>query len=369
MIAHPTVTVLMPVLNEEKYLPASIESVLNQTFTDFELLIISEHGTSEESLRIIRTYGDDRIRHIHNSARMGLARSRNIGVTNAKGRYVAVSDADDVNLPCRFEKQVEFLDAHSDVGVVGSRYDIIDEEDKVIERPKPALERGLIKWRLLLGDCPLAHSSVMVRRSVYVQLGGYNPDLPYCEDYELWVRALEVTKIANMPETLQQHRRNRMSVSYAHQLGMQQTTLSISQWALSSSLGGDVPRRYFDTIMLHRPLDGRDTFGAASWMLGRCLEYLVKEQMPKSDRRSVRAYTAQKLSPLALMCLRKWPAYSIRIWRLILELDPALFPQVWYDLMARIVKYPLKSLGRSLSRDRQLLSAYPKAKTGSDDRV
>jgi glycosyltransferase involved in cell wall biosynthesis len=73
----------MPVLNEEQYLPASIQSVLNQTFADFELLIISEQGTSEESLRIIRTYSDDRIRHIHNSARMGLARSLNIGLSEA----------------------------------------------------------------------------------------------------------------------------------------------------------------------------------------------------------------------------------------------------------------------------------------------
>jgi glycosyltransferase involved in cell wall biosynthesis len=342
----------MPVLNEEQYLTASIQSVLNQTFTDFELLIISEHGTSEESLRIIRAYRDDRIRHIHNSVKMGLARSRNVGVTNAKGRYIAVFDADDVNLPSRFEKQVKFLDAHPEVGVLGSRYDIIDEEGRIIERPKPPLEWSLIKWRLLLGDCPLAHSSVMVQRGVYAQLGGYNPDLPYVEDYELWVRALKVTKIANMPETLLRHRRHRTSVSYTHKLGMQQNTLSISQRALSSSLGRDVPRHYFDAIMLHRPLDGKDTFAAASWMRDRCLEYLVKEHMPKSDRRSVRAYNAQKLSPLALMCLRKWPTYSIRIWHLILELDPALFPQLWYDLMTRIVKYPLKSLPHGLSRNR-----------------
>ena len=344
----PVVSVVMRVFDNEQYLSSSIESVLNQTFPDFELLIISEYDTSQESLRIIDSYRDERIRHIHNAVRLGLVRSLNEGLTNANGRYVAPFDCDDVNSPLRFEKQLRFLDEHPEVGVLGTRYDVINEEGRVIERPKPTLETELNKWRLLFGECVVAHSSAMVRREVFSKLGGYNPDVHYGEDYELWVRSLSVTHIANLPDTLLQLRKHTMRVSIAHELAQQQITLSISQRALSSTFGVEVPIHYLDVIMSHRIVDGKDTFEVATWMFERCREYVLKNNMRKKDENSIRAFTAKKLYPLALMCTRKWPSYSAGIWRLILELDPVGSTRLTTDLLRRMAVYPLKLARRSL---------------------
>jgi glycosyltransferase involved in cell wall biosynthesis len=343
----------MRVLDNEQYLSSSLESVLNQTFTDFELLVISEYDTNRESLQIIDSYHDPRIRHIHNPVRLGLVRSLNVGLTNAKGRYIAPFDADDVNFPLRFEKQVEFLDDHHEVGVLGARYDIINEEGKVTETPKPTLETELIKWRLLFGECAVAHSSVMVRREVYSELGGYNPEVHYGEDYELWVRAIEVTQIANLPDTLLQLRRHSTRVSIAHELEQQQNTRSISQRALSSTFGVEVPFHYLDVIMFHRPVGGSDTVEAARWMSKRCREYVLKSQMQRKDKNSIRAFTAKKLYPLALICAWKWPSDSARIWRLILELDPIGSTWLWLDLLTRTAAYPVKLILRGLSPAQQ----------------
>ncbi len=184
----------------------------------------------------------------------------------------------------------------------------------------------------------------MVRRAVYNQLGGYNPHALYVEDYELWVRALAVTEIANMFDTLLLLRKHHTSVSHTHQLTQQQKTLAISRRAISSTFGEKVPVHYFDAIMLHRLADGKLTFAASSWMAGRCFEYLGKDRMSEKDKKAVRSYSARKLYPLALICLKKWPLDSIKLWQLILKLDPAGFPQLWMDLMSRMARYPLKCL-------------------------
>lgn len=349
-MTQPVVSVIMPVLNEEKYLAAAIESVLNQTFKDFELLIISENDTSRESLRIISRYRDDRIRHIHNSKRLGLIRSLNAAITRAKGHYIARFDADDINLPHRFEKQLNFLNRYSDVGVVGARYDIIDSAGRVIWRPRPTLARGLIKWRLLFGDCAVAHPSVMVRSEVYNQLGGYSATALYVEDYELWTRAVEITEVANMPDTLVLLRAHAASVSHAHESEQLQRTLSISRDKLSRMFQEEVPSLYLDAIMLHRLRNGKDALAAASWMHSRCFDFLGKQHMPTEDEKSIRAFTARKLYPLALMCLTKWPRYSVRISQLVFELDPVGSTQLWLDFMGRAAKYPIKFIHRSLTR-------------------
>jgi hypothetical protein len=274
----------------------------------------------------------------------------NAAIAHAKGRYIAPFDSDDVNLPYRFEKQVNFLNAHSDVGVVGARYDVIDSAGRVLLRPSPTLERGLIKWRLLFGECAIAHSSVMVRSEVYRRLGGYDPTALYGEDYELWTRAVEITEIANMRDRLVLLRAHAASVSHVHESEQQQMGLSISRDRLSRMLREEVPSHYLETIMLHRLRNGKDTLAAASWMYSRCLDFLSKQDMPTEDKKSVRTFTARKLYPLALMCARKWPRCSMRIWQLIFELDPVRSTQLWLSFVVRIAEYPVKFSYRSLTR-------------------
>lgn len=339
----------MPVFNYEQYLQAAIESVLNQTFKNFEFLIISEHGTSEESLGIISRYQDHRIRHIHNSRRLGLVGSLNVGIAEASGTYIARFDADDFNLATRFEKQVNFLSAHPKVGVLGSRYDVMDREGKVIWRPKATTDVNLVKWRMILGECAVAHPSVMVRTEIYRRLGGYKPSALHVEDYELWTRAIEITQIANLSDTLLRLRAHSLSTSHAHEADQLARTLSIAERKLTEKFGKQVPQHYLDIVMLHRLRDEQETFAAASWMFDRCKEYITKEDMPRKGQKAIRAYTARKLYPVALICLKKWPHTSVKICRLIFELDPVGSTRLWMDLLTRIAKYPLKSVLRSTS--------------------
>ena len=118
----PKVTVLLPVYNSEKYIKESIDSIIAQSFTDWDMLILNEYGSSEKCTDIVKEYEkkDSRIRVIQNAKRLGLAESLNLGMREATGEYIARMDADDISRKDRFQKEVEFLDSHMNVAVVGS---------------------------------------------------------------------------------------------------------------------------------------------------------------------------------------------------------------------------------------------------------
>ncbi len=131
MSENPKVSVIMSVYNGDKYLREAIESILNQTFTDFEFIIVND-GSTDNSLEIIESYDDERIKTINNKKNIGLTKSLNKALKFAKGKYIARQDADDVSLPNRFEKQVEYLDSHPEVALVGTSVYLIDENGKII---------------------------------------------------------------------------------------------------------------------------------------------------------------------------------------------------------------------------------------------
>ena len=125
----PLVSVAMPAYNSEEYVKQAIDSVLAQTFSDFELIIVND-GSSDRSKEIILSYTDERIRYLENEKNLGIVKTRNRCIANAAGKYIAVLDNDDIALPFRLEEQVRFLEANSDYGVCGSFYRIIDSEDR-----------------------------------------------------------------------------------------------------------------------------------------------------------------------------------------------------------------------------------------------
>lgn len=192
----PKISVVMPAYNAEKYITEAIESILNQTCGDFELIILndcSKDGTEE----IILSYDDERIVYIKNEENLGVARTLNKGLQMAKGEYIARMDADDISLPQRLEKQVAFLDGHPDVAVVGVGVTVFDEDGDVQTRlfsEEPARMRVD-----MLFACGLAHPGVMFRREVIVGLDGYHPAYNGLEDYELWDRVMEGWDICALP--------------------------------------------------------------------------------------------------------------------------------------------------------------------------
>lgn len=193
------VSVVVSVYNGEKYLREAVDSILGQTFRDFEFIIVDD-GSTDRTWAILQSYNAPRIVLLRNQENIGLTRSLNKGLAAARGEYIARMDADDVSLPERLEKQVAYLDAHSEVGLLGTWIEIIGERGERLSVLRRPIEPPLITWSLLFDNC-LAHSTVMYRRSLVGKLGGYNPSR-YAQDYDLWSRMSFETQIVNLPEVL-----------------------------------------------------------------------------------------------------------------------------------------------------------------------
>ena len=204
----PTITVLMAVYNGEKYLRPAIDSILSQTFQNFEFLIIND-GSIDETVAIIESYCDSRIRLVHNTHNLGLVKSLNKGISLAKGEYIARMDADEVCLPERFEKQLKFLQENPTVGVCGTHARTIGDIKTEFKYP---IEHDHIRANLLFLCC-IVHASVMMRKIVLLDNKlQYDEQFRHAEDYEFWVRLSKITRLANIPEYLLLHRMHKESI-------------------------------------------------------------------------------------------------------------------------------------------------------------
>lgn len=208
---NPKISVLMPVYNGERYVKEAINSILKQTFKDFELIIIDD-GSIDGSVEIIKSYcNDKRIRLIKNEKNLGLKETRNRLVAESKGQYLAMMDCDDVSLPKRFEKQYDFLESNSEYGMVGAWVSIINKNGKSTgEIWKFPSNSDEITASLLFENC-FAHSAVIIRKSIFPEDGyRYNT----AEDYDLWARISFNNKICNLKEVLILYRIHQNSDSY-----------------------------------------------------------------------------------------------------------------------------------------------------------
>lgn len=200
-IKQKMISVLMPVYNGEKYLAEAIDSILNQSFGNFELLILLEYGSNEESKKIIASYNDNRIRVIENSERLGLPLSLNKGIELAKGEYIARMDTDDVSLIDRFKIQYEFLENHPEISICGSSIKINGKGRQMsVFESAEAIKFGAYF------ECPFYHPTVMWRKDDLVRENLYYKNLPQSEDYDLWVRVICSLQTANINKVLLNYR-------------------------------------------------------------------------------------------------------------------------------------------------------------------
>ena len=209
----PKVTVLMPVYNGEKYLHEAIKSILNQTFMDFEFIIIHDPST-DRTAEILQSYHDPRIKIINNEKNIGLTRSLNKGLKIARGEYIARMDADDVSIPERLEKEVNFLNQNRNIGLVGTYYLLINENGNVLHAVRPLTDDRELKEKLFIEN-QFGHGSVMFRRECIEKVGFYREEIEPAEDHDLWLRIAEFFEVANIPEFLYKWRLNFNSVSVA----------------------------------------------------------------------------------------------------------------------------------------------------------
>jgi len=206
MIKLPTISVILPIYNCELYIKEAVDSVLNQTFRDFELIIIDDCST-DSTLKIIKSYQDSRIKLIEKEKNSGYTDSLNMAIKLAKGKYIARMDGDDICMPERFAKQVEFLNANCEVILCGTAIQIIDSE-KVLKHP---LTHEEILVKLCFGTS-FCHPSVMVRKEILLE-NNYDKSFEPAEDFELWTRLAFLGKLANLDAVLLQYREHPNQIS------------------------------------------------------------------------------------------------------------------------------------------------------------
>ena len=193
------VSVIMAVFNGQKYIEESIKSILEQTFRNFEFIIVND-GSTDRTKEILLDWAkkDNRIKIITNPNNIGLTKSLNKAINMAQGKYIARQDADDISLPQRLEKQVVFLENHPEIKILGTFGYAINKEGKVLREEILPVSSQKIK-NMLIKKNPFIHASVMIKKEIIDKVGGYNEDFKVIQDYELWFRILRVARGENLP--------------------------------------------------------------------------------------------------------------------------------------------------------------------------
>ena len=237
-IKNPDITVLMPVYNDERFVRFSIESILNQTFQNFEFIIIND-ASNDNTLEILNDYKnqDSRIIIASNDINLRVPKSLNKGLSLAKGRYIARIDSDDISVEERLEKQFLFLENNKEFGLVGSYTEVIDENGDNIDFWHEYSEPEYIFYTLSFWNC-LVTSTVMFEKELAIRLGGFNPDFDRTEDYELWYKVSRVKKIHVIPEYLSKYRKNKSGVTakYSQEQLINAENVAITKTKISREL-------------------------------------------------------------------------------------------------------------------------------------
>ena len=290
----PKISVIMPAYNAEKYLREAMESILEQTFRDFELIVIND-CSRDATESIILSYEDSRIVYLKNEKNLGVAGTLNRGLQVARGEYIARMDADDKSVPHRFEAQLAYLEAHPQMVMCGSKVTIFSEEGlgKVCHYPT---EDAQIRTNLLFGS-PFAHPSVMIRRQALLDHDlRYEEAFEKVEDYRLWTRLAEVGQLKNLEESL---------LFYRKHPGQVCATSSEVQYEGKLRLAKELlPRvgisREQDRQLMVDAFDGRLTEKEEFCRFIRLAKGILTQAMPELDKKHLKTLLKSRAIDMAL---------------------------------------------------------------------
>jgi glycosyltransferase involved in cell wall biosynthesis len=190
MSTSPQVSVIMTAYNSSDFIGDAISSIMNQTMSDWELIVVDD-GSVDETVEIIDSFNDDRIKLLRNKTNQGQSYSRNLAIRESSGLFIAIMDSDDIAYYDRIENQLNYLLKHPDISFCCSWADTIDEYNRITGLKKLPSDEGIIKLKLLF-ECPIIHPTVMWRKSEFIDNNlWYDDFFVYAQDYDLWSRAIE----------------------------------------------------------------------------------------------------------------------------------------------------------------------------------
>ena len=339
--SKPRVTVLMPVYNGEKYMREAIDSILGQTYHDYEFVIIND-GSTDGSVKIIQSYRDKRIRFIDNEKNIGISSTLNKGIELATGEYIVRMDSDDISLPTRIEKQVKFMDNYPEVGVCGTWIKYIG----VPWRPwRSAIYKYTAKPRDIkarsLFNSGFAHPSVIMRRSLLEKFQlKYDPQHLDAEDYGLWQKCSFCFPLANIPEVLLVYRVHFESMTNSDKNIEFETVQRVNRLSIQNLDIGFSP----EELLIYRnyPIDFKPEFLIKfhSWLQRLQKANSLKQVYPEPE-------FSQALSEEWFSACCRSSGLGIKVWFIFWRMP---FSRVAKFGTKRIIKLFLKCITRWYSR-------------------
>lgn len=363
----PRVSVVMSVYNGLPYLHEAVESILAQTFTDFEFVIIDD-GSTDGSGEVLDEYAahDERVRVLHQENR-GLITSLNRGLEEARGTYIARMDADDISHSERFEKQIEAFKEIDDVVMVSSAFEFMTEAGASRSITDRSEDADLVEWFLLFYNYVGGHSQVMFRRDAAIQAGRYNPQDLHVEDYGLWYRLLQRGRFVCLPDVLLRYRFHAESVSRQNASEQTHHLQQMAQQHLEDAVGLALSIeevQHVQALWLGKRSSAYPDFPSqrAVGQVERCLQEVYNSFMRAAPGQqlsaSSRAKLCRRVGERYLAWARtlpfwKGPTDILKLVRLALRWDSALAP-----LAARVL------VGRAAAPARLLVESRLKTAAG-----
>jgi hypothetical protein len=316
----PRVTVLLPVYNGERHLREAIDSILGQTYGDFELLIVND-GSVDGTGDIIHSYHDSRLVVLDNPRNLGLAKSLNRGLRRARGELIARHDADDVSEPEWLRRVMALLDREPMVAVAATWFTEVTADGTVMPGCPPR-DPTEMRWRLLF-HCPIVHSGVVIRASVVEDLGGFDESLGYAEDYDLWCRIARTRIVTSLEEYLVTIRLSdfSMTATYGDVVADEPRRIAVAYMREIAGSGGVHPEQFDSQFhedafaLLFKPRLARGDEDAIR-IVGKllrlhsafCRAYGIPPARARADARKLRAKLGRHLIRLARAQLREHDA-------------------------------------------------------------
>ena len=326
-MSTPAVSVVMPVYNGERFVVEAAQSILQQTFADFEFLIVDD-GSTDGTPQLLADLAasDRRIKVLRQPRNMGVTEALNTGCRAARGKFVARMDADDVSLPARFERQLAYLAEHPEVSLVGANVQLIDPEGRPGRTKNYPTEPGLVAWLMLFFNS-VAHPTVMMRREALVAAGYYPTEWNRVEDYALFLRLSRTSLLGNLPEVLLNYRAWQGNVSTKAAGEQERNATEVLRETLSQLLGHPVTAA--DASLLRGlstdryPSTPSELKTVQALILEMVTAFARRPGLSRGDAKAVRRDAAVRLWLVAARSLTRSPATAVTASSSALRLSPA----------------------------------------------